>query len=318
MKLLSFLVLLPIFAYASADISQFRGQFYKKAEYDVCLKNFDVVTQKVNAVQGYTVLSGGCLEYGKDTFRMEFDYLHPLASYVENYPVELENEKTCQNYLAAAQNEMVASGNQFVTAYCQGKVLNTHFIDTTRSIVRSLNRLGKFNSLVECSNFLADLTNKASALRMTSFMSLCIATKYDATEKVYYRPVFNYISYYETEMGLITGKLVPSVASCANNMNVEQNFSKNNVKVVHSYCSGTMSWEQTTQETVLYLKPNSGRYIAEYSGVVMNSKQTCETQLENVIRGIESTGEGVLYGFCQKVGEKHFKPSVTYIKTIKI
>lgn len=315
MKILSLLVLVSFGAFANADISKYQGHIYKKAEYDLCLKDYDVITKNVDSVEGFTVLSGGCLNYGRDNFRVEFDYIHPLASEVENYPITLTDEAACLGSIKKAQDEMLASGNHFVTAYCEGKVLNTQFVDTTRSIVRSLNKLGNFNSQPACLNFIADLTAKARADKMTSFMSYC--QKYEFSGKTYFAPVFNYISFYEIEMNVINGKTVASSSACLNDrVSVEQNFSSNDIKVVYAFCSGTMTAENT-QETILYLKPKNGRYITVYEGVVLNSQEVCETQLNSIMSGLEHSGESVLYGHCRKLNATSFVPSITYLKTIK-
>lgn len=312
MKFLSFLMLLPVFAYASADISQFKGHIYKKAELDQCLKDFDVVTKNVSSVSSYTVLSGSCLEVGKDAVQMQFDYLHPLASPVDTFEAEYADAQTCAATLSQAKTEITASGNTFVSTYCEGKALKLHFIDTTRSVTRTLSRLGKFNTQAECLNFVNELSVKAKSLKMFSLLSTCQNNM----------PVFNYVSHFDLEMGVINGKTVTSAAACTNNsVAVSENFSAKNVKLVYSFCSNTVSYEPAVQEVVLYLVPkNVGKYITEYNGVSFNNKEMCEAQLGSVIRGIESSGDGVLYGHCQKLGTVSFtyRPQITYIKSIQL
>lgn len=319
MKLLALLALLSLSAYADDDISKFTGHTYKKAEYDLCLRDYDTITKNISSVDGLTVLAGGCLEYGRDNFRIEFDYIHPLATEVENYIVTFADETACPKFIKQAEQELLASGNHFVASYCEGKDLNTLFVDTTRSIVRSLNKLGKFNSQIECLNFIADLTTKAKANKMTSFLSYCQDTKYDSTAKIYFTPVFNYISYFEIEMGLINGKTVATQSTCADNrVNVEQNFSSNDIKIVYDYCAGAMTIDQNLQEIILYLKPKNARYIVEYEGVAAKSQEACEIQLNSIINGLENAGQKVLYGYCKKINDKNFKPSISYLKTIEL
>lgn len=319
MKILSLLALVSFGAFASSEISNYQGHTYKKAEYDLCLNDYDMITKNVDSAAGYTVLSGGCLEDGSGNFKMQFDYIHPLASEIKNFSVPLSNEAACLSSIKKAQAEILSSGNYPVATYCEGKELNTQFIDTTHSIVRSLNKLGKFNSFMECSNFLSELTNKAKASKMISLMSSCQEIKYDYTGTVYFNATFNYISYFEIELGLINGKSVASQSACAEGrLKVEQNFASSDIKIVHAYCTGAMTSEQSTQESILYLIPKNGRYITSYEGLTLNSSEDCETQLNSITSGLEHAGNKVLYGFCKDMGGKKFRPSITYVKTIEL
>lgn len=318
MKVLALVLVLAFNVLADTNISNFTGKIYLKEDLNSCLSDYDSIQKNMNKVDGFTILDGGCLDYGQKHTRLEFNYMHPLAKRIDTFKSELRDEATCESKLQQAQNEIIASGNIYINAFCSRHELKLNFVDITYSTVNTLRNLGRLNAKSTCENLIADLNKNAKAVNAFSLLSYCKEVSYGIAAVTYYIPVFNYVSFYEIDIELIKGKSSMAQGSCLNNaQRIAANFANNDVKIIHTYCSDN-SADSTQQENILYLKPKLPKYITEFKGVVLNDANTCEVQLENIVSALENSGSGVLYSQCMKIGEKRYRANVNYVKVLDI
>lgn len=314
MKFLLLAAICSLSAFASSDISKFRGQVYAKADFDLCLQDYDLTIRNMESQAGFSVLDGGCVASGRENFRMEFDYLHPLAKEVEFLSVKFSDQAICKKSIETSKKELLASGNVFITSYCEGSQLTNHFIDTTYSVVRSLTKLGKFHTEGECLNFISDLSAKGKVHKIHPFMSYC------EKNDTYFLPVFNFMSVFSVDVAVISGKTSATASECSQSRNeVESNFSNNKVKIVAAFCAETLNNEKSFQETILYIKPHKElRFVQEYSGVVESTQEACEAKLDSIVSTFNASGTAVIYSFCKPTGMKAYKPVISYIKVLEL
>lgn len=301
--------------FASVDNSKFRGQIYKKSDLTQCLKDYDTALKNVETVVGYKIIDGGCSDYGSDALRLEFDYVHPVGSGIQQIEAKFSDLDSCRKANLKASEDISLSENQFVYSFCQNTTLTIHYINTSHTVARSLPKFGKFDSLEGCVSFLADLTNKAKKFKMTSVISKCDEYLSGSAGKKYFVPSFNYVSNFKVEMKVIAGKI--SDKCSANRPDIEQTFMQNNIDLVSVSCLSPLNYEQGEQEIIMYLIPRNGKYITDYEGIMTNSMQTCEAKLDKIVRTFEVSGQEVLYSYCKKISELQFRPIATYIKILE-
>lgn len=317
MKLLSLLVLFGLTVQANTRISKFTGKTYKAENLSQCLADFDYITNKLDNINGFRVLEGGCQNIlGNKFVKIELRYMHPLTKKVETFKTKLADEATCAAQIISANQAIINSGNTALTTFCRGTEINVAHIDDTFSMIRSLKSLGRYLTMDECSKFLKDLDLKAQTFKMTSIVSTCSTVKtYNA--ETYYVPTFNYISRFDNEIEMMNGLSSDQAGACSSiQTEIQSNFSLNNVSIVKSYC--TQISTKRVQSKILYVEPQSPRYIEDYKALDVQTANACRTNLTSIKDGLIAIGYGILNSYCQKLDENKYRPMITYIRTLEI
>lgn len=317
MKLLT-LILFIFSVQAHADIATVKGQVYAKSNLEACMNDYQSVVRNIHSVEGYSVLSGGCISYGEKNIQMEFSYIYPLASAIDVATQTYTDQDACAASLLQTKNEVAASGNTFVTAYCKGNQMIAQLIDTTYSVIKSINGLAKFDSLDGCHQFLSKMNQSLLRLKMFPLMSTCQTYSHYFAGATFYYPHVQYIAYFERTLGLIKGKKVNVGDSCPSNRSaVEDAFYKNNISLVDMYCTSAVDDTDQMQEMILYLKPVDSVYLEEFKGQELSSLEQCHSQVSSASRIMNGSGLSVLYSFC-KENKQRFSPVIHYVRRLEI
>jgi hypothetical protein len=320
MKSLTLIVILLLSPVTHADVSQFKGRNYTKDQTRVCEQDLADIKKTLSGVEGFSVLNGGCLTTAPETISLRFDYLHPLASRIENFSASYTNVSSCGAANVSARRELLASGNLFVASHCEDTQLTTHFINTNHSVLRSIGNLGTFSDPSDCSATLALLASQAEKFEIHPFMLQCLKKTYNDGKQTVFDATFNYIASYDTELAAIPGETHDSYSECGlQHEELVKTFADNHVSLVYDSCARAAPLGEKVQRTILYMKPQGTlKLVTNYTGFLVENQSACELQLSKITQKLNESGQNVLYGFCSKAGDKNFWPSVSYLRPIQL
>lgn len=298
-----------------ANYTSYKGETYKAEMLFKCESDFLKMTQRMESVEGFKVIDGGCTPMMEAKFyKLQFNYLHPFTKRLDTDKVSISNDKECEKINSTIENKISQAGNVYVHSYCERNELKISQIDLTYSLMRGMNKLGKFSTLNMCQSFLKTLENKASKSKAFVITSDCKKQSNYNSDVTYYSPIANILANHKLELQVIKGRAVNTLSNCEiANEDTRRNFSIAGVNLVHSYCDDS---NNTFQEYMIYLKPDLPYYIDEYRAIPATSINSCIDSLERIKSALLSVDKKILNSYCKEIRENLFKPMVTYLKKI--
>lgn len=298
-----------------ANYSSYKGETYKADMLFKCESDFLKMTQRMESVEGFKVIDGGCTPImDAKYYKLQFNYLHPFTKRLDTDKVTILNDKECEKINSTIENKISQAGNIYVHSYCEKNELKISQIDLTYSIMREINRLGKFNSLNMCKSFLKTFENKASKSKVFVITSYCKKQSIYNSDITFYSPSVNLLAYHKLNLQILEGKTSNTLSSCGIAIeDTRRNFSIAGVNLVHNYCDNS---NNSFQEYMIYLRPELPYSIQEYKSIPTTSMNSCIGSVERIESVLLSVDKKILYSYCKEIREDKFKPIITYLKKI--
>lgn len=298
-----------------ANYTSYKGETYKAEMLFRCESDFLKMTQRMESVEGFKVIDGGCTPMmNAKYYKLQFNYLHPFTKRLDTDKVTISDDKECEKINSTIENKISQAGNVYVHSYCERNELKINQIDLTYSLMREMNKLGKFSSLNMCQSFLKTFENKASKSNVFVIASDCKKQSIYNSDVTYYSPSANVLANHKLNLQAIKGRVVNTLNNCEiANEDTRRNFSIAGVNLVHSYCDNS---NNSFQEYMIYLKPELPYFIEEYRSIPTTSMNSCVDSIERIESTLLSVDKKILYSYCKEIREDLFKPMVTYLKKI--
>lgn len=291
-------------AFADTFTRKYEGQIFTVEQYAACETEYARITQKLDSLEGYLVLDGGCLALGEKQLKIKFNYEAPTAGNIERFRLEMKSKESCAEKLVLVENRINQSGNTHIASYCNGRALHIDYIDRTFSVLRDLRIDAKFTSKEICLAEIKNINTALTANGMHSLISFCTTVKlYNGG--VYYRPNLYYTANYTLNLTAIKGR--KAAGGCFNQtVSVERNFQDAGVVLAHKFCA--------EREHLIYVNKTRGfgELVKKYSGLTYDNVATCESELKSLISKFETQKRVPVYYYCDQLSEKRFKPTLHY------